>query len=39
MTLNDNNMPFTEGNTNDIAFQAGTYYNLVITNNVLSGDG
>ena len=39
MTLNDNNMPFTEGNTNDIAFQAGTYDNLAITNNVLSGDG
>ena len=39
VTLNHNNMPFTEGNTNDIAFQAGTYNNLTVTNNVLAGDG
>jgi hypothetical protein len=39
VTLNHNNMPFIEGNTNDVAFQSATYNYITITNNVLSGDG
>ena len=39
VTLNHNNMPFANGDTNDIAFQSGTYNHLTITNNVLAGDG
>jgi hypothetical protein len=39
VTLNHNNMPFIEDNTNDIAFQSGTYDHLTITNNLFSGDG
>ena len=39
ITINHNNMPFIEDNTNDIAFQEGTYDHLTITNNILSGDG
>ena len=39
VTINHNNMPFIHDNTNDIAFQSGTYDNLTITNNVFSGDG
>ena len=38
-TINHNNMPFIQDNTNDIAFQQGTYDHLTITNNILSGDG
>jgi hypothetical protein len=39
VTINHNNMPFIQGNTNDIAFQEGTYDHLTITNNIFSGDG
>ena len=39
VTLNHNNMPMIQDNTNDVAFQQGTYNNLAVTNNVLSGDG
>jgi hypothetical protein len=39
LTINHNNMPFINNNTNDIAFQQGTYDHLTITNNILSGDG
>lgn len=39
ITIDHNNMPFIQGNTNNIAFQEGTYDNLKITNNILSGDG
>jgi hypothetical protein len=39
ITINHNNMPFIDDNTNDIAFQSGTYDHLTITNNILSGDG
>lgn len=39
VTINHNNMPFVQSNTNNIAFQSGTYSHLTITNNVFSGDG
>ena len=39
ITINHNNMPFIQDNTNNIAFQEGTYDHLTITNNILSGDG
>jgi hypothetical protein len=39
ITIDHNNMPFITDNTNDIAFQQGTYDHLTITNNILSGDG
>lgn len=39
ITINHNNMPFIQDNTNDIAFQEGTYDHLTITNNILAGDG
>ncbi len=39
IVINHNNMPFIQNNTNNIAFQEGTYDNLRITNNILSGDG
>ena len=39
VTIDHNNMPFIQDNTNDIAFQEGTYDHLTITNNLLSGDG
>jgi hypothetical protein len=39
VTLNHNNIPFTTGNTNTLAFQQGTYDHMTITNNALSGDG
>ena len=39
VTINHNNMPFIQGNTNNIAFQEGTYDHLTITNNIFSGDG
>jgi hypothetical protein len=37
--INHNNMPFIQNNTNNIAFQEGTYDTISITNNILSGDG
>jgi hypothetical protein len=39
VTINHNNMPWIDDNTNNIAFQSGTYNHLTITNNILSGDG
>jgi hypothetical protein len=39
ITINHNNMPFIQDNTNNIAFQEGTYDHLAVTNNLLSGDG
>ena len=39
ITIDHNNMPFILNNTNDLAFQQGTYNHLNITNNILSGDG
>jgi hypothetical protein len=39
VTIDHNNMPFIQDNTNDIAFQEGTYDHLTITNNIFSGDG
>jgi hypothetical protein len=39
ITINHNNMPFIQDNTNDIAFQEGTYDHLTISNNIFSGDG
>lgn len=39
VTINHNNMPFITDNTNNIAFQEGTYDRLTITNNIFSGDG
>jgi len=39
ITINHNNMPFIMDNTNNIAFQQGTYDHLTITNNIISGDG
>lgn len=39
ITINHNNMPFIQNNTNNIAFQEGTYDTIKITNNILSGDG
>jgi hypothetical protein len=39
LTINHNNMPFIQDNTNNIAFQEGTYDHIAVTNNVLSGDG
>ena len=39
VTVDHNNMPFIYDNTNDLAFQQGTYDHLTITNNVFSGDG
>jgi hypothetical protein len=39
ITINHNNMPFITDNTNNIAFQEGTYDHLTITNNIISGDG
>lgn len=39
ITINHNNMPFIMDNTNNIAFQEGTYDHLTITNNIFSGDG
>ena len=39
ITIDHNNMPFILNNTNDLAFQQGTYNHLNITNNTLSGDG
>ncbi|TAH33757.1 hypothetical protein EYC59_04505 [Candidatus Saccharibacteria bacterium] len=39
ITINHNNMSFIQDNTNNIAFQEGTYDHLTITNNTFSGDG
>lgn len=39
VTIDHNNMPFVQDNTNDLAFQQGTYDHLTITNNIFSGDG